>query len=165
MNPKIKSIVYNAFIAALYVILTLLSYPLSFGQIQIRFAEMLVLLCFFRKDYIFGLTIGCAVANLFSTLGMVDVLFGTLATLISCLLIMWCRHLVVAVLIPVIANGFIVAFELYQFLALPYWISAMWVSLGELGVMAIAYIFFMFLRKRKRFFESIRATQNIGFKF
>lgn len=165
MNQTLKSIVYNAFIAALYVVLTLLSYPLSFGQIQFRFAEILVLLCFFRKDYAIGLTVGCAVANLFSTLGLIDVLFGTLATLTACLIIMWCKHLIIAVFIPVITNGFIIAFELYKVMELSYWASALWVALGELVVLTVGYIFFMILKKRKRFFEAIRSTQNIDFKF
>ena len=104
MNPIIRKIAANAFIAALYVVLTLASYPLSFNQIQFRVAEVLVLLCFFRKDFVIGLTCGCALANLFSTLGPIDIAFGSAATLIACLCICISKHLCVAILFPVISN-------------------------------------------------------------
>ena len=82
-----KDIVSNALIAALYVVLTLITYPISFLGIQFRFAEILVLLCFFRKDYSIGLIIGCAIANLASSIGLVDVGFGTAATVVACVCI------------------------------------------------------------------------------
>ena len=50
MSNNIRRIVMNAAVAALYVVLTLVSYPLAFEAVQFRIAEMLMLLCFFRKD-------------------------------------------------------------------------------------------------------------------
>ena len=110
MDERIKTISYNAIICALYVAITLLSYPISFQAIQFRISELLLILCFFRKDYTAGLTLGCIISNLFSSLGPIDALFGGVATLLSCLLIGLCKHLVVAVLIPVIANGKVKSF-------------------------------------------------------
>ena len=161
----VKDIVSNALIAALYVVMTLITYPISFLGIQFRFAEILVLLCFFRKDYSIGLIIGCAIANLMSAIGLVDVGFGTLATILACTCMMFCKHLAIACIFPVLFNAFIVGFELYQFLGCPFWLSVGEVAIGEFTVMVVGYILFMLLKRRKMFFENIRANQNIAFKW
>ena len=160
-----KDIIANSLIAALYVVLTMVTYPFSYMGIQFRVAEIMVLLCFFRKDYAFGLVIGCAIANLPSAIGLVDVGFGSLATLIACLGIMFMKNLGIACLFPVVSNAFIVGFELWKFLGLPFWISVAEVAIGEFAVMVIGYIFFMLIKRRKGFFETIRANQNIEFKW
>ena len=160
-----KTIVSNAMVAAIYVVLTLVTYPISFLGIQFRFAEILVLLCFFRKDYSIGLILGTAIANLTSPIGVVDVGFGTLATLIACLGIMFCKQLAIACLFPVISNAFVVGFELWKFLGEPFWISVGLVAIGEFTVMVVAYILYMVLKRRKTFFEIIGAKQNIAFKW
>ena len=143
----------------------MVTYPFSYMGIQFRVSEIMVLLCFFRKDYAFGLVIGCAIANLPSAIGLVDVGFGTLATLIACLGIMFMKNLGIACLFPVVSNAFIVGFELWKFLGLPFWISVAEVAIGEFAVMVIGYIFFMLIKRRKGFFDTIRANQNIEFKW
>lgn len=165
MSERIKTIVYNAVIAAIYVVLTLASYPISFGMIQFRISEMLILLCFFRKDYAIGLTLGCVIVNMFSSIGFIDCLFGGLATLISCVLVGFCRQLIVAVFIPIICNAFVVGFELYQFMQCDFWISVLWVGLGELVVLTVAYILLMIFKKRPKLHDILRSNQNIDFKF
>ena len=102
-------------IAAIYVAATMLCSSLAYGQVQFRISEVLMLLCYFNKDYIISLSTGCLIVNLFSTLGMVDVVFGTLATVVAAVLIYLLRNkvnLVVASLFPVISNAVIVGFEL-----------------------------------------------------
>lgn len=165
MNSKVNSMVINAAIAALYVVLTLVTFPISYSGIQFRIAELLVLLCFFRKDYAFGLTIGCVIANLASSIGFIDCLFGGLATLISCLLIGYCKYLIVAVLIPIVINGFAVGFELYLFMEADLLTSILWVALGELAVMIVSYILLRIFSKRDWFYPMINANQNINWKF
>ena len=123
-----------------------------------------MLFCFFNKKYTIGLTLGCLIANLFSPLGILDIGFGTAATLLSCLCIMFCKHLIVAIWFPVIFNATLVAAELYL-IGEPYWWSFLWVAIGEFTVMVIAYIVFFILRKNQTFFKAIRATQNTEFKF
>lgn len=73
----------SAIIAALYVVLTLLFAPISFGAVQVRVAEALTILPLFTPSAIPGLFIGCLIAN---TLGggiVVDIIFGSIATLIG----------------------------------------------------------------------------------
>ena len=165
----IQAMVRNAVVAAIYFVLTVALAPISYGAIQVRIAELLMLLCFFRKDYIFGLTLGCALANIFSTLGMMDIVFGTLATFLSCLVICFCKQLVVAAMAPVVFNAFIVGAELYVVLeatqGYEFWIFAGEVALGELIALTVGYIIFMIFGKRSYFQRIIGTNQNFKFKF
>ena len=156
----ILEISINALIAAAYVVFTVLISPLSYGAIQFRISEILVLFCFFNKRYGIGLTLGCLIANLFSPTATLDVIFGTVATALACLCIMFSKHLIVAALFPVIFNGFIIALEL-TFFGEPYWLSVATISLGELAVMVVAYIFFTNIRQSKGFLKAIKANQNL----
>lgn len=165
MKLTSKDIAYNALICALYVSLTLLGGPFSFLGLQFRVSEILILLCFFNPNYILGLVIGTAIANLGSPIGIIDVGFGTLATLLACLGIIFMKHLALAMLFPIVCNAFIVGFELYQFMQAPFWLSFGLVAIGETVVMIGGYLIFFFLRKRKDFAVIVNAKQNIDFKF
>ncbi|MGL4662457.1 MAG: QueT transporter family protein [Culicoidibacterales bacterium] len=70
----------QAVIAALYVAITMLFAPFGFLVIQFRVSELLMLMILIDRRYIVGLTLGVLVANLFSPLGVVDLVFGTTAT-------------------------------------------------------------------------------------
>ena len=159
-----KDIVQNGLLAALYCVLTYVMSPISFWAIQFRLSEILVLACFFDKKKIVGLTLGCFLANLVSPLGLMDIGFGTLATLLACLGIISSKHLIVAIWFPVVANGFIVGLELYL-IGEPFWFSVGMVALGELAVMMVGYIILMLLKRNKTFFKAVRASQNVDFKF
>ena len=169
MNKKntLDIIARNGIIAGLYTALTLICYPFAYGLIQFRISEFLVLLCFFRKDYTIGLTIGCAIANIFSPeIGLLDIVIGTGATLIACLGICFCKQLLVACLMPIVANAFIVGAELAFIANLEtLWVCAGFVAIGETVAMAFGYVLFMLLKQRDSFFNTIKANQNIGFKF
>lgn len=86
-----KSIAFIAkagLIAALYVALTWISalFGLSSGAIQVRISEMLCILPIFTTAAIPGVTIGCLIANILFGQGLLDIIFGTAATLIGALL-------------------------------------------------------------------------------
>lgn len=168
MNEKelTKSIIINALIAAIYCVLTIATSSISYLGMQIRLAEALILLCFFRRDLIIGLTLGCFLANINSPLLPWDLIFGTAATLLSCLLIIFMKQLFVASLIPVILNGFIVGAELYFIIQEPFWLNVGLVALGEfIAVSVFGYIIFMILGRNKNFLALIGATQNTQFKW
>ena len=87
MNQKsmsVKRLVRCAVIAALYVVLCLVLQPFSYGAVQVRVAEAFCLLPVFGAEYIIGVTLGCFLANLLGST-VIDVIFGTLATLLACL--------------------------------------------------------------------------------
>lgn len=78
-------------IAALYMTLTLLVAPLSYGILQLRLSEILTILPALTPAGIPGLALGCFLANLLNphSLGPIDVIFGTLATTVAAMLTRW----------------------------------------------------------------------------
>ena len=124
MNQKklsVHSLVRCAVIAAVYVVVCLVLAPFSYGAVQVRVAEALCLLPVFGAEYIVGVTLGCFLANLIGSTA-IDVVFGTLATLMACLVTYKLRNVrikgrtIPASLPPVVFNMIIVgAFEITFF--------------------------------------------------
>lgn len=87
MNRKpsrsIYFMVYSATIAAIYTVLTMIFAPISFGPIQFRISEILCILPFFTPAAVPGLFVGCFLSNLLCGSAAIDVVFGSLATLIG----------------------------------------------------------------------------------
>lgn len=136
MNQKkffsTRNIAKMAIVMALYASLTLVLTPISFGAIQVRVSELLVLLCFYNPIYCFSITMGCLIANCFSPLGYVDIIFGTLATLIACLGLHFIKNIFVGAGIAVLSNAFIVGAELSVVYESNFWIMCGQVGLGEI---------------------------------
>ena len=158
MKKNVKNLVIFASVAAIYVVLTLMLGSLSFGPIQFRIAEALVLLCFFDKKYFMPLTIACLISNLMSPFGLYDVIFGTLATVLSLLCISKSKNIVIASLFPVLFNGVIVSieillmngvFELEVFL-----FNFLTIAIGEFVCVTIfGVLLFSLLKKNKEFMK------------
>lgn len=112
-------LVQGAVIAALYAALTYLAafVNLAYGPVQFRFSEALTVLPVFTPAAIPGLTLGCFVSNLASPLGIVDWVFGSLATFVAAVGTRALSRVRVkgiawlAPLPPVIANAVIVGLE------------------------------------------------------
>ena len=112
-DPKVLRITQGAVIAALYVALTLVFAPISFGPVQVRIAEALCIMPIFTPAAIPGLFIGCMIGNLIGGGIIIDVIFGSLATLIGAVLGYMLRKNRWLVPLPaVIANALIVPFVL-----------------------------------------------------
>ena len=84
-TSKVRFLALSAVIAALYAVLTYAAAAmnLAFGAVQFRFSEALTVLPAFTPAAIPGLAVGCLISNLASPLGVVDWVFGTLATLLA----------------------------------------------------------------------------------
>ena len=87
-SKKLINMAYISMIAALYVVLTFLSsiLGLAYSGVQLRLSEMLTILPVFSPLAILGLAIGCFISNLASPFGFMDVIFGTISTLIAAFL-------------------------------------------------------------------------------
>ena len=157
----------NAFIACLYAVVTYLCGPLAYEFSQFRFSEALNLLVFFNPTYTLGLTIGCFLANIMSTVGPLDLIFGTLATLISCLCIVFFSTLVNAIIIPFVIYFSTINSGESMDLSFMYWVMFGWIALGEfVCVTLLGYTLFMLLMKKvKGFSKLIFATRNLYFKW
>lgn len=150
-----KYIVQAAVIAALYAVLTFLQNTLLPGSasmaVQFRVSEILTILAVFTPAAIPGLTIGCVIANIssLSVLGPYDLIFGSLASLIAAILIRAFRNIrlfslpVLSAIMPAIANGIFVGFEIEFFFVeggfhfADFLIQGGLVALGELGVLIV----------------------------
>lgn len=143
-----REIVLSAMIAALYVAITFVFSAISFGPIQFRLAEMLNCLVIYDKRYIWGISLGVLISNMQSSLGIIDITWGTLTTIVTLSIV----YLVIrkfsdtkvkmgiCVAITTVLMGFLVAIELAYVLKVPFFYTWETVSLGELGVMLIGAV-------------------------
>ena len=83
---RTKYLTHAAIIAAVYVVLTIIFAPISYGQVQVRISEALTVLPYFTPAAIPGLFIGCIIANIYGGAGIIDIIFGSLATLFAAFL-------------------------------------------------------------------------------
>ena len=108
----IRFVVFNGIIAALYVVLTYFLAPISYGPVQARVAEAMTIFPIFSFNMIPGVTLGCLISNLLNpdNLGPVDIIGGTLATLIAGILsrVIGKKNMWLGIIPPVVANGLIV---------------------------------------------------------
>ena len=97
-------------IAALYTVLAYFSsvFGVAYGPIQCRFSEALCVLPFLTPAATPGLFLGCLAANLLSPYGALDIIFGSLATLLAALWTQRCRRKWLAPLPPVVCNAILV---------------------------------------------------------
>ena len=135
-NYNVLRITYGAVIAAVYVVLTVLFAPISFGPMQVRIAEMLMILPMFTPAAVPGLFIGCIIANMLGGAIALDVIFGSLATLIGA----WGGYLLrrnrwLVPIPPIISNALIVPFVLkygYGFTEIPLPLMMVYIAIGEI---------------------------------
>ncbi|MDK2805470.1 QueT transporter family protein [Thermoanaerobacterium thermosaccharolyticum] len=163
MNRRTKKIVYGALIAAVYAVVTVALAPISYGQIQVRVAEALTIMPFFSSYSILGLFVGCIIANMVGGNGIFDVVFGSLATLISAVItyyigksnLRYKRYL--APLPPVIINAVIIGIELNVVFNLPLVASMLWVGLGEMiACYVLGLPLLLYIDKNEKIKEMIR---------
>ena len=155
-NSNIMSLVTAAMIAALYVVLSFAinAFGLASGAIQVRVSEALTILPYFTASAIPGLAIGCLLFNLLSGAAILDVIFGTAATLLGAVgsyfigkaakKAAWMKFLVP--LPPILANAFIVPWVLKTAYGLSdaYWYLVATVGIGEViscGVLGMVLLF------------------------
>ena len=112
-EKKTRNLVHGSLIAAVYIVLIMVFRPISFGPIQFRIAEALCVLPYFTPAAIPGLFGGCLISNLLGGAMLMDVIFGSLATLIGAIgsyLLRRNRYLVS--LPPILANTLIIPWVL-----------------------------------------------------
>jgi len=134
-NKNVLFTTQAALIAALYVVLTILFQPFSFGEIQVRIAEALTILPIFTPAAIPGLFIGCLLGNILGGSILLDIIFGSLATLIGAIFTYLLRnkHRYLAPLPPIISNALIVPLILrFAYgINLPFYFMMLTVGIGE----------------------------------
>jgi uncharacterized membrane protein len=105
----------NAMIATIYIVLTLVPplNTLSFLAIQFRVSEALLVLVWFRKDYVIGLVIGTFIANFFGPLGggfsVLDAFLGSMVSFLAIQLMIRIKSRWVGLLAPIVLNALYLA--------------------------------------------------------
>ena len=175
MKKSTIYLVQASIIAALYAVLTVGQNMILPGTasmaVQFRVSEVLTTLAFFTPAAIPGLTIGCVIANISSVaagLGIYDMVFGSLASLVAALTMYGLRNVKIkgipflGLLMPAIANGIIVGFEIdfffvgsMSFNLVDFLIQGGFVALGELLVLFILGVPFVMMMNKSGFGEKM----------
>ena len=158
-RKRLHLITQSALIAAMYVALTFVFQPISFGAIQVRIAEALTILPLFTPAAVPGLFVGCFLGNLLGGAMIPDIVFGSIATLLGAI-VTWLlrkRFFVLGTIPPIVSNTLIIPFILkYAYgleMSVPFLMLTIFVgevlSCGVLGsLLAVA------LKKRPQIFKS-----------
>lgn len=160
MSNKIRNIAYGAVFAALYVALTHAQNLLLPGSatwaIQFRASEALCVLAFFTPAAIGGLSVGCLLFNLsFAGALPLDPIVGTLATALAAggmyltRGVTLKRYPILGMLLPALFNGLLVGWELWLYIGGAFWLNALYVAIGELGVLlSLGSLLYWIIRRR-----------------
>ena len=139
---NIRYLTKASLIAAIYLVLVLLQalpFPmanLTFGPVQLRIAEGLTLLPLVESAAVPGLFIGVLLANFllapYSGFGLVDIIGGSLVTLIAAYLTSKAKNKYIGMLPPILLNGVIVSIWVSYFTRIPYLYTVLGITAGEL---------------------------------
>lgn len=162
---SVRDLTLAAMAAALYALLGYFGdiLSLTFGPVQIRFAEALTVLPFLFPCTVPGLFVGCLIVNLLSPYGVLDILVGSAATLIAAVWTSRLKNKWLAPLPPVLCNTLLVGFtiglaEAGGFTAA---LPAAWawngftVGVGELGACCVLGMLLLELLPKIAYFRSI----------
>lgn len=158
-DKKVLFIVQAAAIAAIYVVLTVVFAPLSFGEVQVRFAEALTILPYFTPAAIPGLFVGCIIGNFLGGAIPVDIICGSIATLIGAFGSYALRKQKFLVPVPpIMANTVIVPFVLFYGYGINLPVPLMMLSVGAGEVLSCGVLGLVILSALDRYKNVIFKT-------
>lgn len=154
MKLTSRQVALNGIVAGLYAGITILTASFSYGNIQFRAAEALCLLVCLDPSLTIGLTLGCLIANLFSTVSALDIIIGTAATLLGCLLTLRLKKTWLLP-VPTILANFLLVGAMLSWLYMPqdlFWKGVLvlggQVAAGEAAVLYLLGLpLYLFLKK------------------
>ena len=161
-RTRTRELTMAAMVAALYAVLSYFGnfFGLTYGPIQCRFAEALCVLPFLFPATAPGLFVGCLVTNLMSTVGPLDIVLGSLATLLAALWTARMPNRWLAPLPPVLCNGVIVGAMItwYEVGFGPgFWgmfaYNGLTVALGELGACYVLGMLLLYAIPKIKYFQ------------
>ena len=156
-----RQIALNGIVAGLYAAITILTASFAYGNIQFRISEALMMLLLFEPSLTVGLTVGCLIANLFSTVSVLDIVIGTAATLLACLLTTRIKKPWLAPLPTILVNAVMVG-AMLSWLYMPseqFWYGLLVfggeVGAGEAAVLYVLGIPLYYAMKKTNFLEKL----------
>lgn len=144
-------------VAAVYAVVTLLFLPISYGPIQVRISEALTVLPYVTPFSVWGLGLGCMLANIFGGYGIYDIIFGSLATLGAGFLTRMMPSPYLAPVPPVIVNALVVGTYLSILTDFPLAAAVLYVGLGEtLACFGLGLPLLLFILRRQKILNFLR---------
>lgn len=153
-----KYLTKASLIAAIYIVLILIQMiplpfvNLTFGPIQLRIAEGLVLLPLVEAAAVPGVFVGCLLSNLllasYSGFGLLDILGGSLVTLLAAYLTSKMRSKITGMIPPVLLNGLIVSTWVSYLTKIPYFWTMLGIGGGELLSVAVFGSMFLYVHDK-----------------
>ncbi len=134
---KAKVITRGAMITGIYIVITYLLAPVSFGPLQFRLAEALTVLPILYPEAVPALFLAVMLSNIIGGLGLVDIIGGSLVTLLAAAVTYKFRHSIIAYLSPIIFNGLLVSLYLALLFELPYWLTAVQITISQAVVILL----------------------------
>lgn len=138
-----KRLALYGIIISSYTAISLLLGSFSFGMIQVRVAEVLLVLCLYDKKYILPVTLGCFVTNFIGVINglnplIIDLIIGTLATYLSGVAVFYFKNIklfnlpIISLLLPALINGIMIGTELAFYFPVNIFLLIIYVAVGEL---------------------------------
>jgi len=178
---SIRKIAFAGVVAALYAGLTFAIIPLAYTPVQIRISEVLCILPFFFPTAVPGLFVGCIIANLLSPYGMLDVVAGSLASLIAatCTMLIgkYSRNresglvkafacfppvFFNAVIIGALIAFYMVGFSEFEVFLIAFATNGMWVGIGQILVLYILGLPLMIYLPKMKIFDKLNNLYSGG---
>ena len=150
-NQQVRELTVMAVIAALYVALCYAFAFMSYGLIQFRVAEILLILTFYNKKYCAAVILGTFIANMLN--GPYDMLLGTLATVLVLLIVLLIKNGTVKKIIiapaAAVINGVVIGLMLYYIFEIPeaLLVCMIDVAIGEFAVVLLGVLIFAGIEK------------------
>lgn len=145
-------------IAAIYIVLVIIQMlpipiaNLTFGPVQLRIAEGLVLLPLVEAAAVPGVFVGCLLSNLllasYSGFGLLDIVGGSLVTLLAAYLTSKMKNKFIGMIPPVVLNGLIVSIWVSYFTKIPYLFTVIGIAGGELLSLTIFGTIFLYVYEK-----------------
>lgn len=148
-----KDITISAMVAALYTVLAFVFAPISFGPVQFRVSEALTLLPFCLPQTVPGLFVGCLISNIIGGFGIIDIVFGSAATLAAAIITAKMPNVWLAALPPVVVNALVVGFYIAILSSTPIIPCMLYIGAGQAGVCFLIGVPLVTALKRSNFIK------------
>lgn len=165
-NGAVYTIAQAAVIAAIYVVVTGMILPVAFGPVQFRVSEALCVLPYFTPAAIPGVTLGCLLSNILYGSAALDIVFGSLATLIGAVGSWMLRKNKWLVCVPpILSNTVIIPWVLRYAYGSAEMIPVMMVTVGIGEILAIGVLGNLLLTVLEKYRGVIFGKQGSGNPF
>ena len=148
-----KDITISAMVAGLYVVLSFAFAPISYGPMQFRVSEALTLLPFCLPQTVPGLFVGCLISNMIGGFGIIDIVFGSAATLAAAVLTSKMPNVWLAAIPPIVVNAVVVGFYVAILSATPIIPCMLYIGAGQAGVCFLLGVPMVMALKRSAFIQ------------